>query len=380
MNTDNTTTTTTTDAAAPPRYSLDATPAASGELHLFVRTLTGQTIDVDVPQSASVLDLKRRLEANHVIGVAPQFQRLIYQGCELRDEDALLGGAKPLVDQAVVHIVLRKPEVVNPQQQMAPALYNNNAGRQQPRAALGLGVGGAVVLHDMPANGGLFASMFHQFRATTRRVFAIYLLLALMSLIFFFARSDWFLALACCLFMSAAGMSRRISEAPAALIRQMTRKYWHGLRTLGLLYFAFYVLDASTEETEKEKEEAISRTSQVVNAFIAAAFASCIFWVACVYHAGRAYRRFSGQVVDGDMRRVARQQQVQMMELAPVARFPPVAMQEQQEALPQQQQQQQQQPQQQQQQGFPQQQPRYLGQQPWQAPPQPQQQQQQQPV
>ena len=45
---------------------------------IFVKTLTGQTIPVDVNRSTTVLDVKRKM--NFTLGVVPEDQRLIYQG------------------------------------------------------------------------------------------------------------------------------------------------------------------------------------------------------------------------------------------------------------------------------------------------------------
>jgi len=87
-------------------------------IHLNVRTLTGQTFAIDVPDTAemNVLNLKEAIEETYNIPVS--FQRLIYSGRELVDNSTLKQNR--IENGNVVHMVLRQN--AGPAQSHGPAL------------------------------------------------------------------------------------------------------------------------------------------------------------------------------------------------------------------------------------------------------------------
>jgi ubiquitin len=109
--------TTTTDAYRFPfsmggayqRSSSPTTPATSlslsvrGGMQLFVKTLTGKTVSIEVEEGESIEDVKAKISEKE--GIPPEQQRLIFGGQQLQDaktlEDYDVG------DDATLHLVLR---------------------------------------------------------------------------------------------------------------------------------------------------------------------------------------------------------------------------------------------------------------------------------
>jgi len=125
-------------------------------MQIKVRTLTGKTVDVTVEPTDSVLSVKEKLERDPSIGVPPQFQRLIFEGRELADPDALNAGPRAIQDGHVLHLVLRtvqpKPaagfEPLPIQGQIPP---NGMAPGQPQMNVVGVGYGGAPMYYPPPA-------------------------------------------------------------------------------------------------------------------------------------------------------------------------------------------------------------------------------------
>jgi len=98
-----------------------AVTTGANTLKINVKTLTGMTIVVELPAAApnTVADIKTQIESQQ--GVPPHFQRLIFSGRELADEQTLAAGG--VTNNAVVHLVLRQNDAnahgaaVNPNEQ-----------------------------------------------------------------------------------------------------------------------------------------------------------------------------------------------------------------------------------------------------------------------
>jgi hypothetical protein len=74
-----------------------------------VRSLTGQTHDVNLPEVATVSQLKEQIQS--VLGIPPDVQRLIFMGRELVDGGGELAKFN-VVDGSVVHLVIRSNNIV----------------------------------------------------------------------------------------------------------------------------------------------------------------------------------------------------------------------------------------------------------------------------
>ena len=74
-----------------------------GGMQLFVKTLTGKTVSIEVEEGESIEDVKAKISEKE--GIPPEQQRLIFGGQQLQDaktlEDYDVG------DDATLHLVLR---------------------------------------------------------------------------------------------------------------------------------------------------------------------------------------------------------------------------------------------------------------------------------
>jgi len=72
-------------------------------MQLFVKTLTGKTVSIDVEEGESIEDVKAKIAEKE--GIPPEQQRLIFGGQQLQDAKTL--DDYDVGDDATIHLVLR---------------------------------------------------------------------------------------------------------------------------------------------------------------------------------------------------------------------------------------------------------------------------------
>jgi len=101
----------TTTAAVPFLHKQQCNPLAlqnralfvRGGMQLFVKTLTGKTVSIEVEEGESIEDVKAKISEKE--GIPPEQQRLIFGGQQLQDSKTL--DDYDVGDDSTLHLVLR---------------------------------------------------------------------------------------------------------------------------------------------------------------------------------------------------------------------------------------------------------------------------------
>lgn len=93
----------------------------NADLQVFVKTLTGKTITLEISQTENILDVKKKIEARE--GVPTDEQRLIFAEKQLRDDN--LVADYEIKKESTLHLVLNlRGGVIEPSLKVLAMKYN----------------------------------------------------------------------------------------------------------------------------------------------------------------------------------------------------------------------------------------------------------------
>jgi len=126
-------------------------------MKLVIRQSSGDQFEVEVPTTATVLELKQACEKT--VNLAPEAQRLIFKGRILKDEQTL--ESHKIEDGVTVHLVKAKttggaePSAQTASNTAAASDAQPNAAQANPFGFGGAGMPGMGGMGGMPGMGGM---------------------------------------------------------------------------------------------------------------------------------------------------------------------------------------------------------------------------------
>jgi ubiquitin len=89
--------------SCPSTTSMSSILSLRGGMQLFVKTLTGKTVSIEVEEGETIEDVKAKIAEKE--GIPAEQQRLIFGGQQLQDQKTLMD--YDVGDDSTLHLVLR---------------------------------------------------------------------------------------------------------------------------------------------------------------------------------------------------------------------------------------------------------------------------------